>query len=225
MFTGIIETVGHIASVRRSGDAARIVVLARWTDGQRPGVALGDSVAVNGVCLTVVDHPTQGDAVALAFDVSHETLARSSLGSLAAGSKVNLERALRLGDRLGGHWVSGHVDAMGQLVAADRRSDAWDLRYSVPAALEPEIVTKGSIAIDGVSLTVNSVWPGGFGVTIIPHTSEHTELLDGGVGKAVNLETDILAKHIRRLASFGLAATGGRGVDADLLRRAGFDSP
>lgn len=224
MFTGIIESVGQIVSLRRSGDAARVVVLAHWTDVQRPGVSLGDSVAVNGVCLTVVDHPNQDSGVALAFDVSHETLARSSLGSLAAGSKVNLERALRLGDRLGGHWVSGHVDAMGQLIAADRRSEAWDLRYSLPGALEPEIVTKGSIAVDGVSLTVNAVWPGGFSVTVIPHTTQHTQLLEGGVGKAVNLETDILAKHIRRLASFGLAAPGSRGIDAALLQRAGFDA-
>lgn len=222
MFTGIIEAVGAIARVERRGGDARLVLRAPWRDGALPGVAIGDSVAVNGVCLTVVAAAVEGPTALLSFDASHETLARTALGSLAAGARVNLERALRLGDRLGGHWVTGHVDGLGRLVAVEPRGEARDLRYEVPSTLEPEIVEKGSIAIDGVSLTVNAVWPGGLRVTIIPHTAHATQLLEGGAGKAVHLETDIVAKHLRRLAAFAGASHATGGVDTALLARAGF---
>ena len=225
MFTGIIEAHGTITTIDSHGqDGARLCVRARLAGDGRPPVALGDSVAVNGVCLTAVAMPQRGDAVEIAFDVSHETMARTGLGVLQRGDRVNIERALRLGDRLGGHWVTGHVDGLGTLEAIEARATSTDLRYAVPAALEPEVVEKGSIAIDGVSLTVNEVWPGGLRVTIIPHTAQATQLLDGGRGKRVHLETDILAKHIRRLSAFAGAnvAVTGTGVDLDLLRRAGF---
>lgn len=224
MFTGIIECIGVVRRLERRGQSALLALHARWRDGAHPGVALGDSVAVNGVCLTVVAMANEGDGVRLDFDVSHETLAKSSLGSFQVGSRANLERALRVGDRLGGHWVTGHVDDVGRLRAAVQRGDYWDLDFDAPAALAPELVAKGSICIDGVSLTVNTVRSGGFGVTVIPHTLSWTTLLDGGVGKVVNLETDLVAKYIRRLASLaGLAS--GSSVDRALLERAGFLGP
>lgn len=221
MFTGLIEALGSIASIERTASDARLEVSAVWpgptaTPSAAGGaVGLGDSVAVNGCCLTVVRFEADGEALRMWFDASHETLARTSLGQLQRGDQVNLERALRVGDRLGGHWVTGHVDAVGQRVAVRRNGEAWDLDYALPAALEPEVVEKGSVAIDGVSLTVNRVWPGHLGVTIIPHTAAHTQLLAGAdrgavhdtTARAVNLETDLLAKHVRRLAGFGGAAS------------------
>ena len=156
------------------------------------------------------------------FDASHETLARTSLGQLRTESRCNLERALQVGGRLGGHWVTGHVDDTGRLSRVQRRGDAWDLEYSMPAALEPEVVGKGSIAIDGVSLTVNRVWPEHFAVTIIPHTKANTQLLEGGAGKVVNLETDLLAKYIRRMMRFRDGAEAGSSIDEEFLKRTGF---
>jgi len=163
----------------------------------------------------------------MGFDVSHETLACTRLGDLLVGERVNLERALRLGDRLGGHLVSGHVDGVGRLVEVHDRGDAWDLTYALPPDLEPEVVVKGSIAVDGVSLTVNRTPGGQVQVTIIPHTAAHTQLLQGGVGKRVHIETDLLAKHVRRLLQFVPAAApqAGSGVSVALLERAGFLAP
>ena len=222
MFTGIIEALGEVVSIERRGDDARVRCRARWVDGQAPGVALGDSVAINGTCLTVVHFTTKGDTTLLDFDASHETLALTSLGTLVAGTTVNLERALRVGDRLGGHWVSGHVDGAGVLVSVKRSGDAWDLSYRMPEAMEAEVVQKGSICIDGVSLTVNRVWPGHFSVTIIPHTAEHTQLLKGEVGKRVNLESDIVGKYLRRFVSLGVTQPVATGLDLEMLEKSGF---
>ncbi len=222
MFTGIIETLGKVVSLNRRGGDARLVIAASWPANDLPGVALGDSVAINGTCLTVVEFEVRGADVRMEFDASHETLACTSLGELRPGGVCNLERALQVGGRLGGHWVTGHVDATGRLTRATRRGEAWDLEYGLPAELEPEVVAKGSIAIDGVSLTVNRVWSGHFGVTIIPHTEANTQLLQSGVGKVVNLETDLLAKYIRRMMRFSVASAAGSGVDEAFLKRAGF---
>ena len=151
------------------------------------------------------------------------TLACTSLGILKPGTACNLERALRVGDRLGGHFVSGHVDATGTLDRVVERDGAFDLTYRVPAALEPEIAAKGSVAVDGVSLTVNRIWPGHFSVTVIPHTARMTQLLDGGAGKIANLETDVLAKYVRRAVSLGETGAGATtALETDLLERAGF---
>ena len=222
MFTGIIECIGQIERIRRKGGDARLEVSARWPDGETPGVALGDSVAINGTCLTVVQFESSAGGVHLHFDASHETLARTSLGDLRPASTCNLERALQVGARLGGHWVTGHVDATARLVRSNRRGDAIDLEYSLPKELEAEVVGKGSIAIDGVSLTVNRVWPEHFAVTIIPHTQCNTQLLTGGVGKTVNLETDLLAKYIRRMLQLKVNRPTSSAADAELLLRAGF---
>ncbi len=228
MFTGLIESKGRVDQVVRRGEGARITVTARWpgADHTSTGAGIGDSVAINGVCLTVVDVRAAGGDARLCFDASHETLACTSLGQLAAGTTCNLERALRIGDRLGGHFVSGHVDDRGHLERIIDRGDAQDLEYRVPSSLEAEIAAKGSVAIDGVSLTVNRVWAGHFSVTIIPHTARMTQLLDGGVGKTVNIETDVLAKYVRRVVQMGSSPTDIEGgLSASLLERSGFIDP
>jgi riboflavin synthase len=193
MFTGIIETVGRIEQREPRGGDRRLVIDAAslGLDGLRPG----ESIAVGGVCLTVVAI----DGARLGFDVSNETLACTTLGSLGEGAPVNLERALRLADRLGGHLVSGHVDGVGQVidVRRDARSQRWT--FAAPAELARYIAAKGSIAIDGVSLTVNEVDGPRFGVNLIPHTIDHTTFAQRKVGDAVNLEADLVARYAERL--------------------------
>jgi riboflavin synthase len=154
--------------------------------------------------LTVVAQTGDEGGDLLEFELSHETLARTAFGDLRTGRRVNLERAMRLGDRLGGHLVSGHVDGVAVLEAVAAHDGAWDLTYAVPQGFEAELVVKGSVAIDGVSLTVNGLPPGRVQVTLIPHTVAHTQLLDGDPGKRVHLETDLLAKHVRRLLACGV---------------------
>lgn len=206
MFTGLVEAVATVTAVDRAGGGARVHVTVRWPDGAGH-TRLGDSVAVNGACLTVIAITVNGDTEDLGFDLSHETLARTTFGTAAPGLPCNVERAMRLGDRLGGHIVTGHVDGVGHLLRKTEHPAGWDLIYQLPETLWPEVVEKGSVCIDGVSLTVNALqgaqWPArGLGVTIVPHTAAHTQLLHGETGKAVHVETDIVAKHIRRLAEF-----------------------
>ena len=193
MFTGIIEGVGRIAALEsRSGD-----VRLRVEVGSLPfdAVQLGESIAVNGVCLTVVEF----DAASFAADASNETLSLTTLGSLRAGAPVNLERAMRPTDRLGGHLVSGHVDGVGRVlsITEDARAQRW--RFTAPAALLRYIAKKGSICVDGVSLTVNEVDAHGFEVALIPHTVTHTAFAQTKPGDAVNLEIDLVARYVERL--------------------------
>lgn len=193
MFTGIVQGVGRIARHEPRGGDLRL-----WIEvGALPfeAVTLGESIAVSGVCLTVVEY----DSERFAADVSTQTLARTTLGRLEAGAPVNLERALRAGDRLGGHLVSGHVDGLGQVLAieADARSQRW--RLGAPRALLRYIAEKGSICIDGVSLTVNAVGIDWFEVNLVPHTIEHTAFAALRPGAAVNLEVDLLARYVERL--------------------------
>jgi riboflavin synthase len=198
MFTGIVETTGRLARIEPRGGDVRLMIDAGAFD---PGdVAIGDSIAVSGVCLTAI---AIGSSGTLAFDVSTETLSRTSLGSLSVGERVNLEKALRLADRLGGHLVSGHVDGLGRVAAieADARSQRW--MFELPPELARYVATKGSIAIDGVSLTVNEVDGHRFGVNLIPHTIEVTTLGDRKVGDPVNVEVDMVARYIERLMSVG----------------------
>jgi len=193
MFTGIIQAIGTIARVEpRSGDT-RLVIDATGLD--MADVAIGDSICVSGVCLTAVAI----DASTFAADVSIETLSCTTLGMLKSGDCVNLEKSLRLADRLGGHLVSGHVDGVGQVVAVepDARSQRW--AFEVPSALSRYIAAKGSVCIDGVSLTVNEVAANRFGVNLIPHTIGATTFQHKRVGDAVNIEVDLIARYVERL--------------------------
>lgn len=193
MFTGLIQSVGTLLQREPRGGDVRL----RIGTGTLPfdDVALGESIAVNGVCLTVIEF----DAASFAVDASTETLALTTLGGLAIGAPVNLERAMLPTDRLGGHLVSGHVDGVGRVreVWPDARSQRW--RFEVPAALRKYIATKGSICVDGVSLTVNGIDDDGFEVALIPHTVAHTAFSATRVGDAVNLEVDLVARYVERL--------------------------
>ena len=193
MFTGLIQSVGTLRQREPRGGDVRL----RIGTGTLPfdDVALGESIAVNGVCLTVIEF----DASSFAVDASTETLALTTLGGLAIGAPVNLERAMLPTDRLGGHLVSGHVDGVGRVreVWPDARAQRW--RFEVPAALRKYIATKGSICVDGVSLTVNEVDGEGFEVALIPHTVSHTAFSQTAVGDAVNLEIDLVARYVERL--------------------------
>jgi riboflavin synthase len=193
MFTGIVQAVGRIAVRETRGSDARLVIDAGALD--LADVGLGDSIAVAGVCLTVVAI----DGARWTADVSAETLALTTLGALAVGDGVNLEKALRLADRLGGHLVSGHVDGVGHVVAVedDGGSQRWTFRVPVPLARY--IAAKGSICVDGVSLTVNSVAPDAFGITLIPHTLAVTTFGARTTGDPVNLEVDLVARYLERL--------------------------
>jgi riboflavin synthase len=191
MFTGLVEHLGEVAAIREEPPGRRLVLSAGPVAG---GLAIGASVAVNGCCLTVVE--IAGDQ--LSFEAGPETLARTNLGKLKSGDRVNLERSLRAGDPLGGHYVTGHVDAVGQLAARSDEgvwSTCW---FSMPAALGRQMASKGSVAVDGVSLTLVDVERERFSVALIPHTLSMTTLGLLRVGAPVNLETDLLAKYVEK---------------------------
>ncbi|TDD54218.1 riboflavin synthase [Nonomuraea terrae] len=194
MFTGIIEEKGDVVAIEHAGGGARLSVRGPLVTSD---AAHGDSIAVSGVCLTVV---TVEDDV-FTVDVMKESLDRSSLGALAEGSAVNLERAVRADQRLGGHIVQGHVDGTAVLLSREP-GDNWDnLRFSLPEALARYVAEKGSIAIDGISLTVTTVDDESFGVSLIPTTLKLTTLGDRRVGDMVNLEVDVIAKYVERLVA------------------------
>jgi riboflavin synthase, alpha subunit len=200
MFTGIIDDVGEIAELREEGDL-RARILCRY---DIEAVALGASIACDGVCLTVVDkgRETGGRETGrpwFSVDASAETLSKTTLGHWAPGRRVNLERALRVGDELGGHIVAGHVDGVGRVVETRDEGASTRVLFAAPEALAPFIAPKGSIAIDGVSLTVNEVRDATFGVNLIPHTKGWTTFDDLAPGRAVNLEIDVLARYVARL--------------------------
>ena len=193
MFTGIVQGLGRLASVRPLGGDMRLV----FEVGSLPfaDVQLGESIAVNGACLTVIGF----DAASFQADASSQTLSLTTLGRLPVGAALNLERAMRPTDRLGGHMVSGHVDGIGtvQSIHQDARAQRW--QFAAPPALLRYIALKGSICVDGVSLTVNAVDAEGFQVDLIPHTLAHTRFAHTGLGEAVNLEIDLLARYVERL--------------------------
>lgn len=212
MFTGLIEAVGHVRRVERRGPGAQIQLGA--PPSMVAELTLGESVAVDGACLTVVRFG--GDAFTV--DASGETMARTTLGERRGGEAVHLERAMRLGDRFGGHIVAGHVDATGRVERVAPAGEALEMWISAPAEAERYLIEKGSIAVDGVSLTLNALAPGRFSVTLIPHTQRVIHLAEKRPGARVNLETDIIGKYVERL----LGRATGRPVDVDLLSRAGF---
>jgi riboflavin synthase len=198
MFSGIIEELGRVRSLERRGEGVRMTVEARAvTEGTREG----DSVAVNGVCLTALD--VRADS--FAADGSRETLQRSTLGALRAGSVVNLERAVTPSTRLGGHIVQGHVDARGRFLSADEHGGSWTVRIGYPPELARYLVFKGSVAVEGISLTVAALAEDHFEVAVIPKTWAVTNLSSLRSGDAVNLEADIIAKYVERILSVGRA--------------------
>jgi riboflavin synthase len=204
MFTGIVEGTGTVAAlaVAADGGGARLEVEAPWLAGD---LRLGESVAVNGCCVTVAAPVAAG----FAADLVAETLRRTALGGLAAGDRVNLERPMALGGRLGGHLVQGHVDGVARIIDRTAVGDGEEVRVELPGALERYVVEKGSIAVDGVSLTVAGVGPGWFAVALVPHTLEVTTLGDRRPGDPVQLEVDVVAKYVERLVTpMGAGAHG-----------------
>jgi riboflavin synthase len=211
MFTGLVEGLGKIARLQPKGQDAALWINPPWPLSE---CALGESVAVNGACLTVTEVADAG----FAADVSAETLSRTTLGRLQNGAAVNLERALRLGDRLGGHLVSGHVDCMGQVRDIRRLGSSLRLKVGIEAAYMRLVAEKGSVSIDGVSLTVNQVEGACFYVNIIPHTAVQTTLSLVKTGECVNIETDLIAKYLEKLAAPGRADS----ISLEELARMGY---
>lgn len=195
MFTGIVEEVGRLRELRRDGGSAVLDIACSVVTSD---ARLGDSISVNGVCLTVTSLPEQGGFTA---DVMGETLTRTSLGALSQDAAVNLERALAVGGRLGGHLVQGHVDGVGTVEAVEPQEHWTVLRVAVPADLRRYVVEKGSITVDGTSLTVMEVGAAHFAVGLIPHTMEATSLRDRRPGDPVNLEVDVIAKYVEQMLS------------------------
>ncbi len=195
MFTGIVEEVGRVESMEHPGQPAGVKRLSINATRTLEGLKLGDSIAVNGACLTV----TNLDGGCFSVELAPETLRRTNLGSLQPGWGVNLERSLAVGDRLGGHIVQGHVDARGRVSSLVPEGDCVIMRFRAPRRLMPYIVEKGFVAIDGISLTVVKRGASSFTVSVIPYTLENTALKGRSVGEAVNLEVDILAKYVESL--------------------------
>ncbi len=216
MFTGIIQAIGRVESVEDKGGDARFWIHTGKLD--MSDVQLGDSIATNGVCLTAIDLKPQ----AYCADVSGETLSLTTLKQLQAGSEVNLEKALTPSTRLGGHLVSGHVDGLGKVV--ERRDDARSVRFVIeaPRELARYIAMKGSITVDGVSLTVNKVDGARFELNIVPHTLQETIIGDYQPGRRVNLEVDLIARYLERLVFGDQAAEPGRGITESFLAEHGF---
>ena len=203
MFTGIVQATGHIETLQAHGHDTRVSVMSSGLDMR--DISCGDSIAVSGVCLTVVEFNSNGFAV----DVSPETLSCTTFASLAAGDTVNLEKALSPTTRLSGHLVSGHIDGVGQVISVEQQGGSRRLRFSVPAGLQRYIANKGSICIDGVSLTVNDVQGNEFSITVIPHTLQSTIMGQYKAGSAVNVEVDLIARYLERLITTTAADSAG----------------
>lgn len=216
MFTGIIQTVGRIEKIEPKGSDVRVSI--HTADLDLADVALGDSIAVNGICLTAIALQSQG----FSADVSGETLACTTFSSFRKGTPVNLEKALTLQTRLGGHLVSGHVDGIGKVL--ERADDGRSVRFSIesPASLAKYIAAKGSICLNGVSLTVNRVEGARFELNIVPHTLEKTTLSNAEMGDAVNLEVDLIARYLERLVLGEQAANPNQTISMEFLQEHGF---
>ena len=213
MFTGIVEGIGKVTAVQRRGDALHLTIAppAALTD-----MAVGDSICVNGACLTVSDLG-QGD---FQTDCSPETIERTTVGSLRSTDEVNLERAVKMSDRLGGHLVTGHVDGTGSIREVTRGSGTQTMTIRVPREIAPYLVEKGSVAVEGVSLTVSSIQGDEFQVAVIPYTTENTTLGRKRAGDRVNIEVDIIGKYVKRFLEKAQGGTGG--IDEGFLAEHGF---
>ncbi|MDI7258946.1 MAG: riboflavin synthase [Thermodesulfobacteriota bacterium] len=213
MFTGIIEGKAKVLRIKHQGSAKRLTIELPF---HLTEVQLGDSININGACLTIAEKEGQ----AIAFDLSGETIEKTLLRDLKEGDFVNLERALRLTDRLGGHIVTGHIDGIGVITEKRKGGDFVNLKVKIPESLSKYIVPKGSIAIDGISLTVNECWEEEIRITLIPYTLEKTTLVDKRVGERVNIEADLLGKYVERLLSQGSGKS--KGLDLSFLKEHGF---
>ena len=213
MFTGLISDVGTVERVAPRQGGARLTLRPRATKVE--DLALGESIACSGCCLTVAE---RGDGL-VSFDVVPETLSRTTVGGWRPGTRVNLERALALGDRLGGHVVAGHVDAVGEVLTRAPEGQGARLTVAMPAILAPLVAEKGSIAVDGVSLTVARAHRDRFELALIPETLSRTTLADAAPGSRVNLEADVLARHVARLVELSAAPAG---LDLGSLARWGY---
>jgi riboflavin synthase len=215
VFTGIIETVGSIQEMHRSQSGATMTVSARAIAAE---LKVGDSIAVNGACLTAVSCTS----VSFSCDLSAETLVRTGFDRLKGGDRVNLERALLVGSRLNGHFVQGHIDGVGTFLSAIPSGEGCLITIAFPAALARYMVLKGSIAVDGISLTIAALDGGAFSVAVIPHTLQETNL--GGLrpGNSVNLEADLLAQYIERFFQLGITMERPSGLSLDYLKEQGF---
>lgn len=215
MFTGLVQEIGRVQEVKGSPSGAFLRIACTFAP-----LVLGESIAVNGCCLTVT---TLADG-SFTADASKETLDKTTVGSLRAGDRVHLERALAVGDRLGGHLVSGHVDGVGHLIDKVPVGDALCVGFEVPAPLAPLIAPKGSVTLDGVSLTVNRVEGTRFEVTLVPFTQKETLFVERAAGAGINVEVDVLAKYVARLLGRpGVDGSGaGHGLSREALVEAGF---
>jgi riboflavin synthase len=215
LFTGIIEELGQIAALERGADGAKIKIAARVVTKDTNE---GDSISVNGVCLTALDVKADG----FTADVSQETLDKSTLGRLQAGARVNLERAVTPSTRLGGHIVQGHVDSRGKFVSATRNGDFWTVRVSYPREIGQYLVYKGSISVEGISLTIAALGADYFEIAVIPKTWELTNLSGLKAGDEVNLEVDVIAKYVERILLYGRAAAESENITIEKLSKLGF---
>jgi len=215
MFTGIIEAVGEVISLDSKGGDKRVHINAAKLD--MSDVKLGDSIAVSGVCLTVIEI----DKNSFAADVSGETLAHTTLGKLTKGDRVNLEKALTPSARLGGHMVSGHIDGVAEVVSSEKDERSIRFQLRAPAELQHYIARKGSVCVDGISLTVNSVKGDEFDLNIVPHTLDHTTMSEFKPGRKVNLEVDVIARYLERLLTKTDDGEPGS-ISLDMLKRQGY---
>ncbi len=215
MFTGLVEEIGKIEAIVKSARSARITIKSQKV---LEGVQLGDSIATNGICLTVTAFDRDGFTV----DAIAETMHRTNLKDLSSGSEINLERALRLGDRLGGHIVSGHIDGTGVIKAREKEDNAFWITVEAPPNILKYIVPKGSVAIDGVSLTVVDVDDTTFKVSIIPHTKDKTTLLKKEANDVVNVECDVIGKYVEKLLGTEQKEPDKKGIDMKFLNDNGF---
>lgn len=219
MFTGIIEGMGKITGIRTAGQGMRLAVHAEFP---LTGSKIGDSIAVNGACLTAVKIAAQDFEV----DVSPETLDKTVLKQIRIGDPVNIERALRLSDRIDGHLVSGHIDGTGRILHKTRQGNAIVVGIAVAESLTRDMIPKGSVAVDGISLTINAIHDDGFAVSIIPHTADITTIGIKGNGAAVNIETDMIGKYVKKFLAGMSAPEAGKSsakpVDMEFLLKTGF---